>query len=933
LEKDRARRYETPVAFAGDISRYLANDPVEARPPTTVYRVGKFVRRHKWGATVAAAGVAVLVLIAVGSILAAREFQKQEQEQRQLALEKEQQRDVAVRAEARADEEAQSAVTARRQAVMNLADAYTAKGLDAANVNGLAALWFAKAAVTAAEDPERVRTNMIRVNNWLMGRWIPVAAVGKPGISCDQLTFNPENSRYLMTYRRRGKTDAPPQIWDLATEQQLHMPAGYDPPSDAVWAAGGQVLLGNAAGHVALASMPDLKILREWDAGGTVKRVAFRADGRVVAATRGKSLLAWTVSGEANPAIVEHPEEIVYVGFSTNGDYLVTATDDEAKARVFAVGADNRAPTVLRQTLGPVTHIYRGSAEVVGNYYTRPPVFVDRGTVLLTVDDLGLPGQQATIKWYDTASGTPLATTTYTTLYDPRGIAVSPDGGTVALGHLLFNVSTKQLVQSVTNSYDQTFSPNGELFANSDATIQVYRTAQGKAMNRAFPTLNRKGCSAFSNDGKYMAVLSGGVVQVMSIPHDPRMASVSRITRNDGHALGMAFSHDGQYVMPIGNTGRVTEVRTLQVRETATGKSAGKALPLDADLVSADFSPDGQLVAVLTGSHQDKRQLRIWNWQKGSLVCPPFSLDSEPVWVSFAPDGKAVAAHCMNGSDFLIDPATGGELLRVQCRTIRLPAGSYEMRLGHGSIGFSHDGRTFYTWGSRVVQAWDRATGHERFSVTHSLDCWACAESPDGRILATAGYDGCLRMSDTANGRELRPPIEHPSQILTVAFSPDGRLIGTTCLDWQARVWEVSTGKVAFAMAPVNWASDLHFTPDSRFTITGMLHNIQLWESKTGLAVTAPIGTGASGFLDIARNGNWAVSGSAENFTVVDLQTITAVPKSSPEEALLWTELLSCSRIDGSNVVNLTNVEWLERWQKYRRQHPEYRPLEDHKLP
>jgi non-specific serine/threonine protein kinase/serine/threonine-protein kinase len=64
LERDRARRYGTPAELAADLSRYLRNEPVIARPPTLVYRTKKYVQRHKFG--VAAATAAVLLLIAFG---------------------------------------------------------------------------------------------------------------------------------------------------------------------------------------------------------------------------------------------------------------------------------------------------------------------------------------------------------------------------------------------------------------------------------------------------------------------------------------------------------------------------------------------------------------------------------------------------------------------------------------------------------------------------------------------------------------------------------------------------------------------------------------------------------------------------------------------------------------------------------------------------
>jgi len=61
LEKDRSRRYSTADALAADISRFLCGEPVHAAPPSTLYLVQKFVRRHR-GPVVAAAAFLLAVL-------------------------------------------------------------------------------------------------------------------------------------------------------------------------------------------------------------------------------------------------------------------------------------------------------------------------------------------------------------------------------------------------------------------------------------------------------------------------------------------------------------------------------------------------------------------------------------------------------------------------------------------------------------------------------------------------------------------------------------------------------------------------------------------------------------------------------------------------------------------------------------------------------
>jgi eukaryotic-like serine/threonine-protein kinase len=63
LEKDRTRRYETANGLLMDVERYLANEPVLARPPSRIYRLRKLVHRNR---VVFASGAAVVVALIVG---------------------------------------------------------------------------------------------------------------------------------------------------------------------------------------------------------------------------------------------------------------------------------------------------------------------------------------------------------------------------------------------------------------------------------------------------------------------------------------------------------------------------------------------------------------------------------------------------------------------------------------------------------------------------------------------------------------------------------------------------------------------------------------------------------------------------------------------------------------------------------------------------
>ena len=73
LEKDRTRRYATANGLGEDVRRYLADEPVQAGPPSAAYRIRKFARRNRVWVGAATMVAAVLVIAtAVSAALAVR---------------------------------------------------------------------------------------------------------------------------------------------------------------------------------------------------------------------------------------------------------------------------------------------------------------------------------------------------------------------------------------------------------------------------------------------------------------------------------------------------------------------------------------------------------------------------------------------------------------------------------------------------------------------------------------------------------------------------------------------------------------------------------------------------------------------------------------------------------------------------------------------
>ena len=101
LDKDRSRRYETANGLALDVQRFLSGEAVVAAPPSTLYRMRKFVRRHRGPVYVALGMTTVLILGLAGTVWQAN-----------IAAD---QRDTARTEAARADERARAAELAEAE--------------------------------------------------------------------------------------------------------------------------------------------------------------------------------------------------------------------------------------------------------------------------------------------------------------------------------------------------------------------------------------------------------------------------------------------------------------------------------------------------------------------------------------------------------------------------------------------------------------------------------------------------------------------------------------------------------------------------------------------------------------------------------------------------------------------------------------------------
>lgn len=911
LTKQPVKRYATAGELADDLERFLAGEPILARPIGSLERLAKFVRRRPALATVVALVVGILVIgfPAMTALWVNSEFH------RRRAVDSES-------AEAQAKVQAQQAEIRAEQQVAQLR---AAKGVTLMKEGRLfeSLLWTAVAwqdearlgsetggARKLEEERQKFRfAAALQHCPALVARW-KVKGASPHDTASAQLHFSPDGQSLAVRYppanrsleRWRARDGQPEPVLENLGGNVVARQATPDRKWVAAAYADFRVKLWNVAERKVVREFvilkDELKIPADEKLGSC--HLAISPDQRflVLAIHRANSLgVIWDLKTGEQKWTGQKLDPEAQVQFSRGGKRILvgrkTLWDAETEeATQWKLDTEYvRFQSLLSPDDRWIAYLYLHHPQ----FSLKPPTLPDRTIQIRDVEtgefrDLEPRNSSLVVRF----------------VADPMGRwLMAPLGDGVIR---IWNTKTWDLQSEMTyrsGHWDGKFSPDGRWLAlsSSGASVQVRDVESGLPVTPPLPHGEAVRDAAWAPDGRRLAVLGiDGEVRIWDLA---RQGQPVRTLHHASTVNVVQFSPDDSQ-LAVG-----CEDGTAHVWNVASGQPVGSPMEHERAVIAFSWDHRAEQLATINGRNRaglHDNDFQVWRPSTGEAVTKAQGRDAG------AGFGVGRVQFHPTSNRLLIQYAGDAVLVDLEDSEKRFAAIHHYGPGGalFGELHFSRDGRRLITV-KGTVGVWEMPSGkHLQHYTVEGINSSTrindVAPSHNDRYFALATTGGFFVLEVPPDPKQMRTLVARPEQghIGLIAFDHADKRVLAVDIGGACQIWDIQSGR---PLGP-RWETGGHacfarFGPNDDWIQTVLSSGeIQLWDPTTGQRLGPPLHHGASVYhAELNHAGTLLATAGVDG--AVRLWQRQLVTPQSADQALQLAQLLTSRKLVGDALVPL----------------------------